>query len=83
MISGTKNQNINNKLLLLYFSFLIMSYLSSSLFEFIIYYSQLLEAAVNSVVFKPKIYSKLKMVLGKVWKVYDETLTKMDKLRYL
>lgn len=47
MISVTKNQNINNKLLLLYFSFLIMSYLSSSLFEFIIYYSQLLEAAVN------------------------------------
>ena len=46
MISVTKNQNINNKVLLLYFSFLIMSYLSS-LFEFIIYYSQLLEAAVN------------------------------------
>ena len=55
-----------------------MSYLSSSLFEFIIYYSQLLEAAVNAVVFQPKIYSKLKIILGKIWKVYDDTLTKMD-----
>ena len=60
------------------FLLLIMSYLSSSLFEFIIYYSQLLEAAVNAVVFQPKIYSKLKIILGKIWKVYDDTLTKMD-----